>query len=209
MKFTRQEIMFLTSVSRGGRPLGIILQMPKPGKKEEYIRETLLSLARKGLISESGKLTQEGADILQIWEMYRNSERHIAIDGVYMAVVPEGRLLMAASAGEDYEVRFVMPEVIMHGILKAGNYLRLAEETANRGKWQDFDEEEWMKAAGNIEGSIHLREFTNGKEISDSFYFWTKDKGYLINQSRARIRELSSGVMRRQIYTVLGERRNG
>ena len=209
MRFTKQEIMFLTSVSRGNKPLGITLCMPKQGEKEDYIRETLLSLTRKGLVSEEGILTKEGAGILKLWEMYRNSEKHVAVDDTYMALIPEGRLLMAAPVLEEYEVRFVMPEVFMHGILKAGNYLRLGEEKIVRGKWQEFDEAEWMEKTEDIEGSIHIREFTKGKQTSDSIYFWTKEKGYLVNVSRKRIRELSSGIMRRQIYASLGGRKNG
>lgn len=209
MRFTKQEIMFLTSVSSGKKPLGVVLQMPPEGKREAYIQETLQSLIRKGLVSEAGELTREGVVVLQAWEMYRNSEKHVAVDDSYMALIPEGRLLMVAPAMEEYELRFVMPEIIMHGLLKASDYLRLGEEKIIRGKWQEFNEAEWKEKIEDIEGSIHLREFTNGKQISDSVYFWNKEKGYLLNLSRSRIRELSSGIMRRQIYTTLGGSKNG
>ena len=209
MRFTKKEIMFLTSVSRGNKPLGVMQQMSKMGEKEAYIRETLLSLAQKGLISKEGRLTREGAAVLRFWEMYRNSERHVAVDDTYMALLPERRLLMAAPVLEEYEVWFVMPEVLMHGILKESSYLRLGEEKVVKGKWQGFDEAEWMEKTEKIEGSIHLREFVKGKQTSDSIYFWTPEKGYLVNVSRKRIRELSSGIMRRQIYTILGGKKNG
>lgn len=209
MRFTKKEIMFLTSVSYGKRPLGVTLQMPKQADREEYIRETLLSLAKKGLVSEEGRLTKEGAAVLKIWEMYRNSEKHTAVEDTYFAIIPEGKLLMITPVQEEYEIRFVMPEVLMHGILKVSGFLCLGEEKMVKGKWQDFDEAEWMKKSQEIEGSIHISEFVKGKQTSDNLYFWTKEKGFLVNVSRKRIRELSSGIMRRQIYATLGGNKNG
>lgn len=201
--------MFLTSVSHGKKPMGIALCKPKLEEKESYIRETLLSLARKGIINEEGRLTREGGVVLRFWEMYRNSEKHVAIGDTYMALLPEEKLLMVAPAGEEYEVRFIMPEVLMHGILKLSEYLRLGEEKSVRGKWQEYDKAEWMEKAADIKGSIHLQEFTKGIQTGDKIYLWTKGEGYLVNIARSRIRELSSGVMRRQIYAALGGSRNG
>ena len=63
--------------------------------------------------------------------------------------------------------------------------------------------------ASDIFGSIHISEFVKGKHTSDNLYFWTKEKGFLVNVSRKRIRELSSGIMRRQIYATLGGNKNG
>lgn len=209
MRFTKREIMFLTSVSHGKKPLGVIFQMPKQGEREDYIRETLLTLARKGLISEEGSLTKEGAAVLKIWEIYRNSENFVTVGETYFAIIPDGKLLMVSPVLEEYEVRFVMPEVIMHGALKESRFLCLSEEKMIKGKWQDYDETEWMKKEEEIEGGIHIREVSKGKQTSDNFYFWTKEKGYLVNVTRNRIRELSSGIMRRQIYSMLGGDKNG
>lgn len=208
MKFTKEEIMFFTSVSHGKKPIGITICKPQQEEKEAYIRETLLSLARKGIVGEEGRLTQEGAGVLRFWEMYRNSEKHVAIGDTYLALIPGGKLLMVTPAGDEYEVRFIMPEVLLHDIIKSSEYLRLGEEKADSGKWQKYEEAEWIEKASEVEGSIHLREFTNGIQTDDRLYFWTKEKGYFINIPHSRICELSSGVMRRQMYVVLGGKIN-
>lgn len=208
MRFSKQEIMFLTSVSRGNKPEGISLCMPQTGEKEKYIQETLLSLAQKGIINPEGRLTKEGAVVLRLWEMYRNSEKHVAIENTYMALIPDGKLLMAAPVGEEYEVRMVLPQLLMHGILKSSAFLRLGEENAMSTKWQEFEETEWQEKAEDVRGGIHLREYTRGKQTGDSIYFWTDEKGYLFHVSRNRICEVSPGLMRRQIYATLGGKKN-
>lgn len=60
MLFTNNEIVFLTSVSKGCMPFGIHYKMPKEGEKEAFIEDAIQSLMQKGILNEERKLTQEG-----------------------------------------------------------------------------------------------------------------------------------------------------
>lgn len=60
-----------------------------------------------------------------------------------------------------------------------------------------------------MDGSILLKEYSHGKEIGENIYCWKETEGYLLNLKRKKVRNLSSGVMRRQVYTMLGGKGNG
>lgn len=209
MEFTNQEIIFLTSVSHGRKPLGVKLCMPKREEREDYIHQTIRSLTEKEILNKEGELTREGADILYIWEQYRNSERHISVNGTYMAEIPGGKLLAVIPTKKGYDVRFIMPETIMLNLLKENTYLCRKEEKALRGKWEDMDLEKWYEETAQMDGGLVFREYMRGKETTENIYCWKNEKGYLLNMTRRRVRELSTAVMRRQIYTMLGGNRNG
>lgn len=209
MYFTNQEILFLISVSRGRELLGIETKMPVQEKREVFIKETIQSLIQKGILDKEERLTVEGADIVYLFEQYRNSPRHISLNDIYLAVLPEGKLIMAAPEAEGYDINLLEPEVLMLGILRSGEYLCHAEERAERGKWRDLNEELWKEEIEGMAGSILLREYSYGKKTDEKIYCWKDASGYLLNIKSKRVRELSSGVMRRQIYDMLGGNANG
>ena len=209
MEFTEQEIMFLTSVSHGRKPLGVTLSMPVSEGREQYIKSTLQSLTEKGFINKEGKLTKDGMEILYFWEQYRNSKKHIAYNSTFAAPISEKALFAVTPIEAGYDVRFVMSEAIMLGLLKESDYLCMGEEKSKRGKWENLDIREWMDKINGMDGSILLREYDYGKQINELVYCWTKEEGYLLNLSRRRMRNLTSAVMRKQIYSMLGGRKNG
>ena len=209
MKFSKQEIMFLTSVSRGRRPLGVTLEIPSKGNMEEYVERTIQQLTNKNILDEKRKLTKDGAQILSIWERYRNSEKHIFINGIWMAVLSEGKLIVLIPLEDGYEVQVMMPELIMFRILKENQYLCLQEAEAVRGKWENLDIAVWLPKVKAMDSCMLLKEYQNGKIIGNHIYCMKEMEGWLINLERKRVRRLSSRVMRRQMYSILGGSENG
>lgn len=204
MEFTNKEVMFLLSVSRGRVPLGIKMKMPKETERENYVKETIKSLVGKGILDKEEHLTKEGADVITFFEQYRNCKRHITLNDINAAVMPEGRLITVIAYKQGYDISYVSPEVLMTGVLHQFEYLRKGEESPIRGKWKDLDVKQWQERIDEMEGNILLREYENGKRISERIYCWKEKEGYLLNLTGKRIRSLSPGVMRRQIYGILG-----
>lgn len=204
MKFTEQEMMFLISVSRGRVPFGISCRMPEPGKKEEYIRETLDSLKKKGILDGKGKLTKEGAEVIWLFEQYRNCKKHIRLNHVNIAVLSEGVLAVVTETGEGYEASCISTALFMTELLKHADYLCLGEEKGRRGKWESIKKEEWLSGLEEADGCLLLREYSAGRPESEKIYYWKDGEGYLYNRTRERRRTLSPGVMRKQIYRTLG-----
>lgn len=197
--------MFLTSVSRGRVPFGVQCTVPEDEDRERYIAETMKSMAQKGILDENQRLTDKGAAVISFWEKYRNSRRHIRLNHVNAAILPGDILITVVEAGDGYEVLAVRSELFMMELLKHAEYLCMEEKADERGKWQDIREEDWKKKLESMDGGILLREFDAGRVQAEKVYFWKEGKGYLFNKTNGRIRSLSPGVMRKQIYRLLRE----
>lgn len=204
MEFTNQEVMFLFSVSRGRTPFGIHMKMPRETERESYVKTTIKTLVGKGILDKEEHLTQEGADVIFFFEQYRNSSRHISLNDINAAVMQEGRLITVTPLKEGYDVSYVSSELLMAGVLHQFEYLRQGEEKPVRGKWEDLDAELWQEQIEKMDGNIHMREYENGKTIGERIYCWKEKEGYVLNLIGRRVRSLSPGVMRRQIYGILG-----
>ena len=50
MKFSDSEMMFMISVSRGRKPLGIDIKIPEDSQREEYIKDAIYSLRNKNIV---------------------------------------------------------------------------------------------------------------------------------------------------------------
>ena len=203
MRLTNQEIVFLTSVTRGRAPLGAAYQLPKQEEKERFMKETVRSLVKKGILDEEEKLTRDGAGLLWAWEQYRNSRVHIRLNHVTAAVLPGDALIAVMETEEGCEAACLRSEVLMTELLKQSEYLRSGEEKPEKGRWQDIDEAGWKEKVEESDGAIYAAEYLSGRLVSEKVYFWKGRKGYLLHKSQGRIRELSPGVMRRQIYRTL------
>lgn len=208
MKFTNNEIVFLTSVGRGSIPFGVRYHMPQTGKEEEFIEETLQSLTEKGILDKERKLTKEGAVVIRLWELYRNCRRHIIINHIHAAVMDRGQLITVYRDGEEYEVSCMHSAVLMLAILKQSEYLCLGEEKPERGKWRTVGAEEWQKEFEEIDGFIPVMEYEGTVMQEKKLFYWKKQKGYLLNMEKMRVRSLSPALMRRQIFTILGGENN-
>lgn len=208
MRFTEKEILFLTSVSKGRVPFGITYHMPEQDKRERYIEETILSLKKKAFIDDTGKLTPKGADIIYFWERYRNCKRHIRLNQLNIAILPENLLIIVVQGNEEFEMVCTNREALMLDILKHTEILCRQEIKEDRGKWQDMDGELFMKEVEEMDGYILLYEYLCGRLESEKIYYWKGTKGYLYNKSSGRMRSLSPGTIRKQIYRALREEDN-
>lgn len=205
MYFTEKEIVFLTSVSRGRMPFGITYTIPARKERPVYMEETIAQLKKRGLLNEEGELTRKGADIIYLWERYRNSRRHIRMNHMNIAVLPEQILIIVVRTEEGYEMQCMGKEDFMNGILKHAEFLQSEEGKGERGRWQDMDDAAFVQAVSDIDGYLLLLTYWSGRLESEKIYYWKEEEGFLFLRRTGRVRTLSSAAMRRQIYSVLGE----
>lgn len=204
MQFNNDEIIFLTSVTQGNKPFGISYRMPPEGKKAEVVARTLETLKKKAILDEEGKLTKEGAAVLRLWELYRNSSRHITVNQTKAAVMDKGKLITVCQQGEIYEVNATDSITLMQCLLRECPYLCQADEQPARGKWKGMSEEEWEQEMETIEDGIPIAEYDHGKLSGRKVFYWKENQGYLCNVERLRVRSLTPQVMRKQIFQILG-----
>lgn len=203
MHFNNEEIVFLTSVSRGNVPFGIKYRMPKEEERDAFVERTMQRLVEKGILDEQRKLTEEGAFIIRCWEEYRNCKDHVMINQVRAALLPGGMLITALPDGDEYEVQYMNAEVLMLAILKQARSLCGASVPPERGKWQDIPEEEGRES-DEQEGMIPIIRFEYSNEIDRRVICWKGEQIYQINPERMRMRTLSPVAARKMIYTMIG-----
>lgn len=206
MHFSNEEIVFLTSVSRGNIPFGIKYRMPKEEEKDAFVERAIQRLSKKGILDEQSKLTKEGAFIIRCWEEYRNCKDHVMINQVRAALLPDGMLIVALPNGDEYEVQYMNAEVLMLSILKQAQSLCGASIQPERGKWQDISEEE---AERKPDGMIPIIRYVHHKEADRRLIYWKGDQIYQINSERMRMRTLSPAAARKMIYMMIGGSSHG
>lgn len=208
MRFNNEEIVFLTSVSRGNVPFGIKYKLPREGEKEAFVERAIQSLMQKGILDGQRKLTKEGAAIIRCWEEYRNCKDHVMIRRIRAALLPGGMLVAALPDGDAYEVRYMNAEVLMLAILKQARSLCGTSTQPERGKWQDMAGEMTGGESGEEEGMIPLIKFEYFKAIDRRIIYWKGEQVYQINPERMRMRTLSPVAARKMIYTMIGGNRH-
>lgn len=204
MLFTNNEIVFLTSVSKGSRPFGIRYRIPAEEEREVFIEEAIQSLIKKGILNDERKLTEEGAAVIRFFELYRNCRRYVTINRVKAAVLENGKLITASRDADGYEMCCTDSATLMLSLLKQSEYLCREEEKAERGRWYGIMPQEWQQTLREMEGCIPVCEYENAKLLGRKLFYWKDGKGYLLNPERMRVRSLSPSYMRRQLYTILG-----
>ncbi|MDE6748381.1 MAG: DUF5081 family protein [Lachnospiraceae bacterium] len=204
MLFTNNEIIFLTSVSRGNAPFGIRYRMPAESERETFFEETIESLVKKGILNDKRKLTEEGAAIIRFFELYRNCRRHVTVNKVKAAVLENRKLITLCKDTDCYEMCCTDSAVMMLSLLKQSEYLCRGEEKAERGKWRGIMPQEWEQTMREMEGCIPVCEYEDAKLLGRKLFYWKGGEGYLLNPERMRVRSLSPSYMRRQLYMILG-----
>lgn len=203
MKFTEKEMTFFVSVSRGRVPFGITCSVPRQEEKEDFIKETIKSLTEKRILDENQKLTKEGADIIYLFEQYRNAKKHIRLNHVSMAVLSEGILITVIKTEDGYEMGCLQSAFLMTELLKHAEYLCREEKESIRGQWENIGQTEWFEQTGEMDGCVVLGQYHLGRLESEKIYYWKEDQGYLYHKTVERKRAISPGVMRKQIYRIL------
>lgn len=205
MKFSDSEMMFMISVSRGRKPLGIDIKIPEESQREEYIKDAIYSLRNKNIVDENLKLTKEGADLLFFFETYRNSYRHVALDQIYAAVLPRDRLITVMKKEDGYELNCISSSVLLEALLGYSEFLKCEDHQPGRGNWENTTVEELFQRIQNSTGGVWVKRFTGGKPDGEKFYGWDKQQGYVVNLERNRIRSLSPLWMRKQLCQLVRE----
>ena len=72
MRFTSDELMFITSMTKGPIPFGIFFEKRRGTKAKEAAIEARQALIEKGILTEDG-ITKKGFAVIKLWEDYRNT----------------------------------------------------------------------------------------------------------------------------------------
>lgn len=205
MRLSDAEMMFMISVSKGRKPLGIGVKMPENKEREAYVQNTVCSLREKGIVNENMGLTKEGADLLYFFEIYRNNHRHVVLDQVYVAVLPKNRLITVERKESSYEFSCISTAVLLEALLGYSEFLNSHDEHPRRGSWESITARALTEKVQSSTGGVWIREYIEGVSSGEKYYGWDMQQGYVVNLEKNRIRSLSPSWMRKQICRLLTE----
>lgn len=206
MRLSNEEIVFLTSTSRGRTPLGVKYRISgKQQEKDKFIDKTFEILKQKNIVDDNYMLTMDGAELLFYWETYRNCEKHIVIDDTLtLAILPNSYIMVLCPVEDEYLFHMFQPETLMIKLLEDFPFLCEKDNSNQKGKWENINIDVWKEKIDSMEKNLFISEYKDGIKINDKVYCYETGIGYLLNLTTKRVRTLSGGAMRRQIYRMIG-----
>ena len=206
MKFTSDELMFLTSITKGPAPFGIFFDKvkSKDGKvKAEAARDELV---KKEILSLDG-ITKKGFAVINLWEEYRNAERFVLIKNSLIGLLDNRRCVVIYRDEKGFEIASGDTAEIMYACLKEYPFLRRADKN-----YEDFHVKENLdyegfrtKVQAFGKNVVTFGVFAgNGLEGDERFFYWNEKDIYSYNP-HIRIEKLEEpSQIRRYILDSLG-----
>lgn len=204
MRFSEEELVFFNGVTKGETPFGIFLYYPTEEKIEEYKKKVLKSLQEKGILNEEEKFTKEGIAVVMAWEEYRNCKKHLIFNRLYLAMLPNRRVIGLIRAGKEYEFFISDSAAVMMGFWKKHEFLRQGN-TEGSYKMEKIPYSTWE---GEIEkygeNILMYGEYRGKNPQKEEVYYWKGNIGYRYDMNTGYRRQMGSRAMRLQILKNLG-----
>ena len=207
MRLSEGEMLFINSVTKGRTPFGIICKYPEESKMEEYKKEVVLSLRKKGILDDEKKFTPKGIALLLLWEQYRNSERHMVLNHLMLSVSTKRRVICVAKMSDGYEVFSADSGFVMFALLKRHEFLR-SQDTKCPIVLEKLLYEEWTESLGAYgDGLLITGIYRKNEPEREEVYCWRGETGYKYDLSGQFQRKISARTVRMRLMSDLGRRR--
>lgn len=212
MRLNQDELLFLNHVTEGEPPFGMFLRYPPNMEVSSYKNKVMRSLLEKGIIDTQQKFTKEGVAILLLWEEYRNCKKHVVLNHILMAVLPNRRVIGIIKKEHEFEIFSTDSAAIMLALLKKYDFLCLGNTEGNY-HLEKYSYADWAKEMEQYGDNILVfGEYTEYTPKKEEIYYWKEDKGYRYDLNTGYRRQISSRAMRLQFLRHLNlvkEQENG
>ena len=212
MKLNQDELLFLNHVTEGAPPFGVFLKYPPNTEVRSYKNKLMKSLQEKGIIDAQQKFTKEGAAVLLLWQEYRNCKKHVVLNHILMAVLPDRRVIGIIKKEQEFEIFSADSAAVMLALLKKYDFLCLGNTKGNYllekcpyENWAD----EMERYGDNV---LVIGEYTEYTPEKEEIYYWKEDTGYRYDLNTGYRRQISSRAVRLQFLRYLNlvkEQKNG
>lgn len=142
---SEQELLWMNQVTRGPAPFGVCLKYPANKDVGEVKTQLTESLKEKRILDGSGRLSSYGTTQLMLWEEYRRAERHLVVNGMFLAVLENGRMVAVKKGGTDYYMTTTWGQEVLLALLKEIPFLRQGDEEQENVPSCRLSYEEWSK----------------------------------------------------------------
>lgn len=202
MRFTEQEMVFFSSITKGKNILGIPLHFHK-GENGEAIEQTIRGLIKKGVLKSETELSENGFLPAHALESYKNASDHLILNFLHIAILEDDdAIVIIPLKNREYEM-FRIPRVaLMYKLLEQYPVLRGAGEGISEGEEQK-DVDTFLKELTGYEGSIMAGKYRNGAVEREQVYFWQGENLYrYMFGSRIKSR-MDAVAVRRELIALL------
>lgn len=204
MRFNRNELLFINSITKGKAPFGILLRYPKDEEMDSYKIEVVKSFRQKGLLTESGHFTKAGTALLLLWEEYRNAPRHMIFNRMHLSVNENRRIVgVGYTDSGDYEIVSTDSAVIMTSLLKKFPFLR-QEKTKTELASESMSYDDWSAEIVNAKGEILVvGSFLHNAPTEERVFYCINNTPYIYDFNKSVKREISARAMRVRLLEYL------
>lgn len=206
MKFSEQEMVFLNSISDGPPPFGLTLHVPEDKAREQYVAQTIQSLQKKNVIGPDGKLSRLGVIPVRVFELYKNAESHVLLNGLLLCGTEDRRRICIAQDKDGYDLFCMDAAAILVLLLKASPYMRRAQpKDVPAPKPRKLKEGEWEHAAETYsDRNILAFRFEGRSPVERKVFCWDDENGYEYDLAAEECTAISPREMRLRFMKLLG-----
>lgn len=204
MRLTKQELIFMTAVTRQRDPFGVFLSYPKKDEMSQYKEKVVRLLQTKNILGQDQKLTREGQALLMLWENYCTCKKHLIINQCLFAVNRDRRVTGLKKEKDEYEFFSMDSVVVLMAILKKNQFLRGAD-TKCSGDMERIEYDEWVSGLeqGIDEDLLILGDYRNKTPQKEEVYYWKDNLGYCYDLASGYRRQISPRTMRMRLMNYL------
>lgn len=130
MRFTSDELMFLTAMTKGPTPFGVYFDKVKKQDAAEKAKNAKEELIKKGILTEDS-ITKKGFAVVKVWEDYRNAYRFMVIKNSIIGLITNRRCVVIYRDKAGFEIVSGDRTEILYSCLKEYSSLRRADKKDN------------------------------------------------------------------------------
>jgi hypothetical protein len=177
MRFTSDELMFLTAMTKGPVPFGIFFDKRRGPKAAEAAANAKRNLIKKEILSENG-ITPKGFAVIKLWEDYRNADKHLVVNNMVIGLLENRRCVLIVRDENGFEIASGDSTGVMLGFLKNYPSLRRADknvEVSNPSEKMNYEEcRKDISNYGNNYFTIGVFP-SNKRPGEERFIYWNND----------------------------------
>ena len=206
MRFTSDEITFLTAIVKGPDPFGIIIKRKHGDVAKKSAQNAKKALIEKGIIDDKG-ITKVGLAAVRLWDEYCNAKYYLIISGNIIGLLPDRRCVIIVKIRNEYEIVSGDRVEIINGLFNSTPELFRADSKTDSSvqltselNFDDFSDrlqsfgDKWFTLgyfpAGGLPGE-------------ENFVYWDENEFYMYDPHAHIQRIVSPSSIRKKIINYL------
>ena len=184
MRLTSDELVFITSISKGPAPFGVFFDKINEANGKERASAAKKGLIKKEILTEDN-ITSKGYAFIKMWEEYCSADKYMVMNNNIIGILSERRCVIIFRDKEGFEIASGDSAEILYASLKEYDCLTRADVTLPEEECapRNIDYEAFRSHAKSMGGKIlSIGIFpSNRRPGEERFFYWDDKKIYSYN----------------------------